>query len=188
MTSIQNTNTLPYFVKTVLEKVNDETKEALPIMQLPIHGDKPQILPYPLPSKVLPDGIFGKKEPAEIKLPELPLKQELDPEKEKEIADAFKATDKDGDLKVNKQEIVDKIIAEYKETGKFPEGYDNIGDYIADQMEKFEKYDQNKDGKLNIDEYTNMATAPKLDLSDFDIEKIKQKLEQYKPNYDYRLY
>ena len=104
MTSIQNTNTLPYFVKTVLEKVNDETKEALPIMQLPIHGDKPQILPYPLPSKVLPDGIFGKKEPAEIKLPELPLKQELDPEKEKEIADAFKATDKDGDLKVNKQE------------------------------------------------------------------------------------
>ena len=77
MTSIQNTNTLPYFVKTVLEKVNGETKEALPIMQLPIHGDKPQILPYPLPSKVLPDGIFGKKEPAEIKLPELPLKQEL---------------------------------------------------------------------------------------------------------------
>ena len=153
-------------------------------MPLPIYGrDKSKILLYPLPSKEGPDGIWGKKP-----VPKSPLKQELDPEKEKEIADAFKATDKDGDLKVNKQEIADKIIAEYKETGKLPEGYDNIGDYIADQMEKFEKYDQNKDGKLNIDEYTNMATAPKLDLSDFDIEKIKQKLEQYKPSYDYRLY
>lgn len=187
MTSIQNTNTLPYFVKTVLEKVNGETKEALPIMQLPIHGDKPH-LPYPLPSSELPGDFWGQSKSKKIKLPELPIKQELDPEKEKEIADAFKATDKDGDLKVNKQEIADKIIAEYKETGKLPEGYDNIGDYIADQMEKFEKYDQNKDGKLNIDEYTNMATAPKLDLSNFDIEKIKQQLEQYKPNYDYRLY
>ena len=156
---------------------------SIQFMPLPIYGrDKSKILLYPLPSKEGPDGIFGKKKPAVIKLPE------LTPEQEKAVTDAFKATDKDGDLKVNKQEIADKIIAEYNETGKLPEGYDNIGDYIADQMEKFEKYDQNKDGKLNIDEYTNMATAPKLDLSDIDFGKIKQQLEQYKPNYDYRLY
>ena len=123
---------------------------SIQFMPLPIYGrDKSKILLYPLPSKEGPDGIWGKKP-----VPKSPLKQELDPEKEKEIADAFKATDKDGDLKVNKQEI----IAEYKETGKFPEGYDNIGDYIADQMRRFHNFDANDDGQLNIDEYTNMSS------------------------------
>ena len=108
---------------------------SIQFMPLPIYGrDKSKILPYPLPSKEGPDGIFGKKK------------------------------HKDGDLKVNKQEIADKIIAEYNETGKLPEGYDNTGDYIADQMEKFKKYDLNKDGKLNIDEYINMKRVDFLDI------------------------
>ena len=90
------------------------------------------------------------------------LKKKPSAEEEKKIADMFKATDKDGDMKVGKQELVDKVIEEYKNTGKLPDGYDNLGDYIADQMKNFGKYDKNKDGKLNIDEYTEMSTAPKI--------------------------
>ena len=91
------------------------------------------------------------------------LKKKPSAEEEKKIADMFKAADKDGDMKLGKQELTDKVIEEYKKTGKLPEGYDNLGDYIADQMKKFEEYDKNKDGKLNIDEYTEMSTAPKID-------------------------
>ena len=97
----------------------------------------------------------------------------------------FKATDKDGDLKVGKQELVDKVIEEYKNTGKLPDGYDNLGDYIADQMKNFGEYDKNKDGKLNIDEYTEMSTAPKLKFALSD--ELKKRLEDnngwFKPRY-----
>ena len=97
----------------------------------------------------------------------------------------FKATDKDGDMKVGKQELVDKVIEEYKNTGKLPDGYDNLGDYIADQMKNFGEYDKNKDGKLNIDEYTEMSTAPKLKFALSD--ELKKWLEDnnggFKPHY-----
>lgn len=96
----------------------------------------------------------------------------------------FKATDKDGDMKVGKQELVDKVIEEYKNTGKLPDGYDNLGDYIADQMKNFGKYDKNKDGKLNIDEYTEMSTAPKLklDISDEWKKLLEDKGKWFKPH------
>ena len=107
-----------------------------------------------------------------------PLKKKPTAEEEKKIAEQFKTTDANGDMRVDKQEIAEKIINEYKSTGKLPEGYDNIGDYIADQMKNFERYDSNKDGKLNIDEYTEMATDPfkKLVLSEEDIKKILDQL------------
>lgn len=107
-----------------------------------------------------------------------PLKKKPTAEEEKKIAEQFKTTDANGDMRVDKQEIAEKIINEYKSTGKLPEGYDNIGDYIADQMKNFERYDSNKDGKLNIDEYTEMATDPfkKLVLNEEDIKKILDQL------------
>ena len=111
---------------------------------------------------------------------ELKPKAYLDPDKEKEIADAFKSTDKDGDLKLNKQEIADRIIAEYQKTGKLPEGYSNIGDYIADQMKKFENFDTNKDGKLNIDEYTNMSIADEFSLNNINLDDIKKRIDDFK--------
>ena len=111
---------------------------------------------------------------------ELKPKAYLDPDKEKEIADAFKSTDKDGDLKLNKQEIADKIIAEYQRTGKLPEGYSNIGDYIADQMKKFQNFDANDDGKLNIDEYTNMLIADELSLNNINWEDIEKRIDDFK--------
>ena len=114
-----------------------------------------------------------------------PLSKKLTAEEEKKIADMFKATDKDGDMKVGKQELVDKVIEEYKNTGKLPDGYDNLGDYIADQMKNFGEYDKNKDGKLNIDEYTEMSTAPKLKFALSD--ELKKWLEDnngwFKPYY-----
>ena len=111
---------------------------------------------------------------------ELKPKAYLDPDKQKEIADAFKSTDKDGDLKLNKQEIADRIIAEYQKTGKLPEGYSNIGDYIADQMKKFENFDTNKDGKLNIDEYTNMSIADEFSLNNINLDDIKKRIDDFK--------
>lgn len=111
-----------------------------------------------------------------IKLTPKTTIQELSAEKQKEILDNFKNTDKNSDLKVGKQELTDKIIEEYQKTGKLPEGYDNIGDYIADQMEKFEKFDKNQDGKLNIDEYTSMTTTPEFNIKnlpkDYDLSKL----------------
>lgn len=108
--------------------------------------------------------IYNPPKSADVKSGEFTLQpKKLTAEEEKKIADMFKATDKDGDMKVGKQELVDKVIEEYKNTGKLPDGYDNLGDYIADQMKNFGKYDKNKDGKLNIDEYTEMSTAPKID-------------------------
>ena len=104
------------------------------------------------------------------------LKKKPSAEEEKKIADMFKAADKDGDMKLGKQELTDKVIEEYKKTGKLPEGYDNLGDYIADQMKKFGEYDKNKDGKLNIDEYTEMSTAPELKLALSD--ELKKWLEE----------
>lgn len=43
-------------------------------------------------------------------------------------------------------------------------------------MEKFEKFDKNQDGKLNIDEYTSMTTTPEFNIKnlpkDYDLSKL----------------
>lgn len=74
----------------------------------------------------------------------------------KEIQEKFNKTDKDQNGKLSKQEFSDAIVKEYQETGKLPEGYTNIGDYIADQMKDFDRYDTNKSGDLDSNEFQNL--------------------------------
>ncbi|MDR1168867.1 MAG: hypothetical protein LBK53_08295 [Heliobacteriaceae bacterium] len=80
---------------------------------------------------------------------------------EKRIVQQFKNLDKDEDLKVSKDEIYIPLVKEYAENGYKLKGMhsseDTIETLLAGKRAEFEKYDVNKDGHLNIDEYGAMV-------------------------------
>ncbi|MDR1168999.1 MAG: hypothetical protein LBK53_08970 [Heliobacteriaceae bacterium] len=79
---------------------------------------------------------------------------------EKRILDEFKKKDiQKNDLRLSEKEVYDPLIKDYLANGSKTSGPESktIADLLAGQKEKFQQYDLNKDGYLNIDEYGAMV-------------------------------